>query len=75
MLTIHYDNVYVLVIPLSSVVSTNMYPVAVVRSGPLAIAKQSTVASCYVCEVPHALKFLRIKLFTDGVPTAKTAKV
>ena len=41
---------YVLVIPHLRVVSTNIYLVAVVRSSPLAIANQSTVAS-YVCEV------------------------
>ena len=49
---------YVLVIPHLRVVSTNIYPVAVVRSSPLAIAKQSTVAS-YVCEVGWTAEVLK----------------
>ena len=39
------SSVHVLPIPHVRVVSTNIYPVAVVRSSPLAIANQSTVAS------------------------------
>ena len=35
----------VLLIPHLRVVSTNIYPVTVLRSSPLAIANQSTVAS------------------------------
>ena len=50
--------IHVLVIPHLRVVSTNMYSVAVVRSSPLAIAKQSTVAS-YVCEVGWTAEVLK----------------